>query len=261
MPIIKTDGGYVYKKMSKSTSFQKAKFLFLLFLVCILIFTSCFFIFSKFDITSALSLNRYLIFETKSYYAVCVESSDNFSEVSETAQNVKLQDGAGYVFNINNRYCVIASCYMSKDDAISVAEGINGYSAEVIEIKYDRLITSIKFSSEQIAALKHSLSVVNRAFENLYNVCLSFDRGEILDAEARQKLQLFKEICQEDKESLNKVFQNNFESLVTRVKIFQSEVISNISMLLISKNLSCDIKYSMVSILDSFLALQKNIKK
>lgn len=261
MPIIKTEGGYIYKKTTKSSGFKKAKFLFLLFIASITTITGSFFVFTKFDVTSALSLNRYLIFDSKTYYSVCIESGDSFSAVSETAQTIKLQDGAGYVLNMNNRYYVVASCYNSKEDASNVVNNLNGYSAEILEIKFDKLITSISFSSEQITAIKHSLNIVNTAFDKLYEVCLSLDRGEILDAEARQKLQVFKEICQEDKESLNKLFQNNFESVVTRVKIFQSEIISNISMLLISKNLSSDIKYSIISILDNFLTLQKNIKK
>ena len=261
MPIIQTESGFIYKKVRKNTSFGKTKFLLIMFLCSVLITAGCFYLFTKFDITSALSLNKYLIFESKSYYAVCMQKAEDYTEVSNVAQNIKISDGAGYVLKFNNNYYVVASCYSAYDDAKNVADKITNYSAEVLEIKFDRLIISLELKTEQIAALKHCCGVVNRAFDSLYEIVLCLDRGEILDAEARQKLQVFKEICLEDKETFNKAFQNNLETAITRVKIFQSEVISNISMLLISQNLSSDIKYSIASILDSFLTLQKNITK
>ncbi|HAJ77900.1 MAG TPA: hypothetical protein DCO89_02390 [Clostridiales bacterium] len=261
MPIIQTEGGFIYKKTRKNAGFGKAKFLLILFLCGVMISVGCFCIFTKFDITSVLSLNKYLIYDAKTYYAVYVQKADDYRSVSSFAQDIKISDGAGYVLNFNNNYYVIASCYSSMEDAKSVAEKISNFDADVLEIKFDRLIISLELTNEQIRVLKHSTALVNTAFENLYNIVLSLDRGEIMDAEARQKLQVFKEICLEDKETFNKAFQNNLETVITRVKIFQSEVISNISMLLISQNLSSDIKYSIASILDSFSLLQKNIRK
>ena len=120
---------------------------------------------------------------------------------------------------------------------------------------------SAKYNSKQIGVLKYSLELVDRFFEIANQILISFDRGEILDAEARQKLQVFKETCQEDKETLIKAFKDSSDLVVTYVKIFQSEVISNLSSAIISKNLSSDLKYLIASTLNSFETLQKNIKK
>ena len=123
------------------------------------------------------------------------------------------------------------------------------------------MILSAKYNSKQIGVLKYSLELVDRFFEIANQILISFDRGEILDAEARQKLQVFKETCQEDKETLIKAFKDSSDLVVTYVKIFQSEVISNLSSAIISKNLSSDLKYLIASTLNSFETLQKNIKK
>lgn len=257
MPIIKTDGGYIYKKISKNTKTKKVKFLFLLFLCSVLIFAGCFFIFSKFDIIGAINLNKYLLFDETKFFAVSLNSGDEFSSIAEEVNDVKLHDGAGYVIKYSNIYHLIANIYSTKNDAESVLKNNSNFEASILEIKLNKMIIAKSFSSEEITALKHSLALVNRAYERLYQICVSLDRGEILDAEAKQKLQVFKETCQEEKESFNHIFQNNFESIVSRVKIFQSEVISNLSMILISQNTSSDIKYAIASIIDNFITLQK----
>lgn len=261
MPIIKTESGYIYKKGKNITKHKKTNFVFALFLVCVLVAVGVFYAFSKFDFTSALKLNKYLIFDKKTYFLVSVATGQTYAEASSNSTNVKLQDGAGYVYSKNGQYFLIANAYKNFDDAKMVSDNITNYDTQVVEINFEKLIISAKFTQQQIEALKYSLGLVNRFFDKLSDLILRFDRAELLDAEVRQKLQVFKESCQEDKENLSKAFQSSGENIVTYVKIFQSEVISNLSMLIISQNLSSDMKYVLISTLDSFETLQKNIKK
>ena len=261
MPIIKTENGYIYKKSKNNTKHLKAKFVFALFLIFIVIAAGVLFTFSKVDLTSALKLNKYLIFEQKSYFLVSVESGQSFAEVSLESTNLKLQDGAGFVYSKNGEYFLIASAYKTLDDANAVLGKISKYNAHVVKMTFDKLIISASLTQNQIDALKYSLNIVNRFFDKIYYLSQSYDRAELLDAEVRQKLQVFKESCQEDKETLSKAFQNSSENIVTYVKIFQSEAISNLSMLIVSQNLSSDMKYALISTLASFETLQKNIKK
>ena len=82
-----------------------------------------------------------------------------------------------------------------------------------------------------------------------------------MPAEAKQKLQVFKETCQMEKEAFTKVFVNNCDVIVTNVKILESEVISNIGTLLLSDNLKGDIKYSASNLLSYFLTFETNVTK
>ncbi|MBR4124402.1 MAG: hypothetical protein IKR12_02405 [Clostridia bacterium] len=261
MPIIKTQNGYIYKINKKNTKHKKTKFIATLFLVCMVLVVGIFYAFSKVDFTTALKLNKYLIFDKKTYFLVSVATGQTYAEASVNSTNVKLQDGAGYVYSKNGKYYLIANAYKTNDDADNVSNNIKGYDTQVVDIAFDRLIISVKFSQSQIETLKYSLNMVCRFFDKVSELILSFDRAELLDAEVRQKLQVFKESCQEDKETLSKAFQNSGENIVTYVKIFQSEAISNLSMLIVSQNLSSDMKYALVSTLASFETLQKNIKK
>ena len=261
MPIIRSEFGYFYKNRKNKT--HQKKWLFVLFLfVCSLcsIFGS-FFVFSLVDVTSALSLNKYLLFNEKSYFAVSIKSAQSYNELGKDVNTLKLQDGAGYVLKNGDKFFLIANVYATKNDAQSVLEKLNIESASVVEIRLEKLIISSEYSSKQIEALKNALCLVNDAYNSLSNIVISLDRGEILDAEARQKLKLFEETCRVKKESFSNAFQNDYQNLTTRVKIFLSETISNISSLAISQNLSSDIKYQTVSILSSFVSLQENVKK
>ncbi len=261
MPIIQVENGYIYKKNTKNTKMKKAVFILLLFVIAVLILASSMFAFSKFDFTSAFNMNKYLIYNSKSYYAISLKQGVSFAEVSDETNLIKIQDGAGFVYKQNGTYHLIASTYGSKSDAEKVINNISNYDAQIVEIKFDKLILSAKYTSEQIEMLRYSLGMVDRFFNVVESIIISFDRGEILDAEVRQKLQVFKESCQEDKENLAKVFKDNSDVVVTYVKIFQSEVISNLSSAIVSQNLSGDLKYITISTLSSFEMLQKNIKK
>ena len=258
MPIIKTQNGYIYKK---TTSRGRALFVFALFLVSIIAVCAVLFAFARVDVTSALKLNKYQIFSQTNYYAVSVASGESFADVSADADMLKLADGAGFVFKQNGKYYLVASIYSASADANSVAQNIVDYQCQVVNIPLKNLIINQSLSASQINALKYALQLVNRAHQTLTNIVQAFDKSEILDTEARQKLQVFRETCQLDKQNFDLAFQNNYESIVTRAKIFQAEVISSISALLISKNLSSDIKYAICGTISSFCTLQNSVTK
>ena len=243
MPIIQTETGYIYKKNVKNTKLPKPIKAFFIFVIVVVIIIGTFYLSSLFNITSVFGLNKYKIFDEKTYYAVSVVCGDSFDEVNDTSNEIKQKNGAGYVFKINNKYHVIANVYNLEQDALKVCENLTDYNAKVVNINFSQLVVSSEYTNEQLSALKTALDMVNRSFNKLYQTSLSLDKKEILEAEARQKLQVFKETCQEDKQSLTNTFKDNCDNLITNVKIFESEVISSIGALLLSENLSADIKY------------------
>ena len=261
MPIIKVENGYIYKKNEKNTKRKKNLFFFCLSILSLTIFVCCFFVFSKYDFTYIFSMNKYLIYNSKTYYAISLKQGESYQDISSDIDFVKLQDGAGYVYKKDNKYFLIASIYASKSDAEKVLDNVSNYDAQIVVIDFDRLILSSKYKNEQIKTLRYSLEMVDRFFETMNQIVVSYDRAEILDAEVRQKLQVFKEKCQVDKENFTNVFKESGDLIKTYVKIFQSEVISNISSAILSNNLSSDLKYIVVSTLSSFEKLQKNIIK
>lgn len=262
MPILQTETGYIYKKNKKQTKAPAGIKRLCIFVVAMATCFASFYVFSLFNITSFLGLNKYKVFSEKTYYAVCVAEGQTFVEVSNVVSPLKNYGGAGYVLKQNKKYYVVASIYQTEADAQKVCDNISGeFEASVTKIKLDSLVLSSDYTSEQISALKTSLDLVNRTFEKLYEVCVSFDKGEILEAEAKQKLQVFRETCQLEKENLSNTFKDNCDNIVTNVKIFQSEIVASLSALSLSSNFSVDTKYTMASVLNSFLSLENNVTK
>ena len=265
MPIIKTENGYIYKKTAKRTGFSKSLFVITLFLLSVCVVAGSFYAFSKFDLTSALNLNKYLVFQEKTYYAVSLCSADSFSSLAPMVDEVKYKNGAGFVMKSGEKYFLLASIYDSQSDAQKVLSQIesqtNEYDAQIVQIQFDRVIISSSFEINQVMMIKDALNLVNRSFESLFQIVNMLDRGEILPAEALSKLEVFAKTCREEKETFANAFQNISENIVTSVKIFQSEVVSDLSILSASNNLSADIKYTILDICQKFVSLQKKILK
>lgn len=262
MPILQTEYGYIYKKNNKKTGVPKALKLFIFFVCFVAIMFACLNIFSLVDMTSLLGFNKYQIFSQTNYYAVVVAEGQSYFDVSGIDKQIKQQGGAGYVLNKDNKCYVIANIYASSEDAQKICDNLaQNFTTSILTINLSNLVLSADYAAEQISALKNCLDLVNQSYKKLYEVCISLDKGEILDAEAKQKLQVFKENCQYQKQSLSNMFADNCDNVVTNVKIFASELITSINAVILSDNLSVDIKYTIAGILNSFLSLQKNITK
>ena len=166
------------------------------------------------------------------------------------------------LFKIDKKFYVVANVYGFEQDAQKVCDNLNGdFDANVLTIKFSKLVLTADYTSQQINELKNSLQMVNLCYQKLYEVCISLDKGEILSAEAKQKLQVFKESCQYQKEKLSNVFADNCDNIVTNVKIFNSEVISSLNAVILSDNLSVGLKYTIASLINSFLTLENSITK
>ncbi len=261
MPIIQVGNGYIYKKNVKKTKKNKIFVTFVFVMVLSVAIVGGYLLTTNLNIFSFFKLNKYMIYNSKTYYFLSLERADSYSSVNMNISEVQNQGGAGFVYSKDNNLYVIASAYNSKADIEKVVSNNIDFDCEIVEVKFDRLIVSAEFTNEQIKTLKYSLEIVDRFFETMNDIVVSFDKKEILAVEAKNKMQLFKEKCQIDKENLSKQFKNNSSAVVTYVNIYLSEVISNLSALVLSQNLSCDIKYTIVNSLVSFEKLQKDIRK
>lgn len=260
MPIIQTENGYIYKKNKKKTGLGKGVKTFVAFFLIVAVVTICLYVFSIFDVTSVFGLNKYKIYNKTSYYGVYVAMGSSHAEVDDYIDDIKSIGGSGYIYVQNKNYYCLASIYLSKSDAEKVCENLSeNFFANIIQIELKDLVVEKSYTKEELNCLKKSLMLVNQSSEELYNLSISFDKKELLEAEAKQKLQVFRETCQMQKESLSKTFSEDCDNLVTNVKIFQSEVIYSLSALLLSDNFSVDIKWTMASVINNFANMQISI--
>lgn len=260
MPIIQNGSYYLYRKnYKKRQKFNKFIPILLFFCIVFAVFGT-FYIFSQLNFADTLNINKCLIFEKKSYFVLSIFSGEREEVVSQQSAS-KANGAAGYVYEYDGKYYLIANIYESKSDAEIVAEKLIDYQTEILEIKLDNMILAGDYSSKQLSTLKYSLGQVNRAYNYIFNVISLFDHGEILEGEAKQKLQIFANSCQEDREMLANVFPSCCDNVVVYAKIFCNQTVSNISTTSLSTNFSSDSKMLLTQIVFNFFELQKNVKK
>lgn len=260
MPIIHNGTYYIYHQNAKNRQKYRKFLPIFAFFGIIFVIIAVFYAFTKFDFVSVFNMNKYLIFDAKTYYAVSI-CSGNREEVSSYQQAAKANGAAGYIYQTNQKFCLLANIYKSFNDAHSVVQKLTEYQAEIVELKLDKLILSAEYSAEQLSALKYVLNEVNRAVDAISEIVISFDRGEILEGEAKQKMQVFANSCQQDKEMLTSAFQYCCDGIVTYAKIFCNQTATNVMSANISTNFSSDAKRLMIDIVTNFVDLQKNVKK
>lgn len=260
MPIIQNGSYYVFRQSGKNRQKSAKVMVFVMFLAIVFCVGLSFFAFSKINFANKFGLNNFLIFEHKTYFAVSVCQGEKES-VLPNQQPLKMSGGAGYVMQQDEKYFLLANIYDSIDDAQKVCQNLTSFEAEVVKIDLPRLVLGGDYSSQQISVLKYCLNVVGRAYKTLSEISQSFDRGEILEGEAKQKLQVFGTSCQEDKQSLSNVFGTNCDNIVVCAKIFLNETISNISACGLSTNFASDIKQCLINTIFDFANFQKSISK
>ena len=260
MPIIQNGSYYVYQQNVKNRQKNHKIMPFFVFLMIIFVVFCVFYAFKQFDFVKVFNMNKYLIFEQKTYYAVSILSGDR-EEIVANQTMAKSGGSAGYIYQSNQKYYLLANIYNSFDDANSVVQKLTEYQAEIVKIDLDRLILSAEYTPEQLSTLKYVLNGVNRSVDTITNIVTSFDRGEILEGEAKQKLQVFANSCQQDKETLAYAFPLCCDNIVAYAKIFCSQTASNANATNLSTNFSSDAKRLMIEIVFNFVDLQKNVKK
>lgn len=194
-------------KNHKSTKTGKF-FALILTLVCFALVVSLADLFSNFLTVG--SFADLLTKETKvsgyDVHAICLTQSSVLSSAEDSAKAIKLQNGAGYVWNDDGVYLVLASAYLSANDAEKVRVNLTSSypEASIFKISIPELIFSTDLGDEERSVLSSSLTIFKSTYESLYDLSVSLDTNIMSETEI--KLALADTLA-----NVNKV-KTNFES-------------------------------------------------
>lgn len=160
----------------------------IIFLVGICCCVSCGYLFSNAIIFTYQTINSVSI-ESQVVYAVSTFSNETKSEVEKRKEDLQKQNGAGFVFNFNSKYHLIASVYENQNDAEKVKKNLEsaGLSIEILKIETQKKEIEGNFSSEEKTVLTNCLKSNFEIFKKLYDISISFDT-KIFD-ETKAKLE------------------------------------------------------------------------
>lgn len=142
----------------------------------------------------------------KTYYLMSIAQFDNEQDIQK--EQYQSQNCAGYIYENNGKFHVIASIYKNENDAELVKNSLknNGYSPEILKISIDKLTVSGNFSTEEENILKNCLNIKETIFDNLYDIAISLDTNIYNETQAKLKIN--------ETYSTLITAQNNFETII-----------------------------------------------
>lgn len=163
-------------------------------------------------------------FDKQTVYAISMDKSETKEEISKKIKELQSQNGAGYIFESENLFHLIASIYENQNDAEKVKNNLetNGVFAEVLKIELPETKIKGNFSTEKREILNKVLRSDFDTFKALYDVAISLDTN-VFD-KTKAKLQ-----C-------NTTFSNHI-SIKTNFQTFFKEDLNNDVFKKINENL------------------------
>ena len=167
---------------------------------------------------------------SNNFYAVEVNSFNDYDEAYNFASNLQSKGGAGYV-TYNKKYKVLSSLYLTYNDAKSVADNIKGEytKACVYEIAFPDIVLPDDIIKEQQTAITTSFAVTKSAIATMTNIYLGVDKGEIKDSTARTMLYTLYDDCTSQVDSIRTAFHSIDTAKYLKYKMYLTNFASNIA--------------------------------
>ncbi len=166
--------GYIlkgYKKKSRVFGF----FFFVLSVALVVsfsIFSANLIVGVSFNASSTLLLNE------KTYYLLSLNSFESEAEAEEASKQVKLKQGAGYVYNTIKSYEVIAFAYINEEDCLSVKSRLEEEykNCHIIPLKCKKINASVP--SEFKGEIAYAIKTFDEVYSILYSIATSYSSSK-----------------------------------------------------------------------------------
>lgn len=188
------------------------------------------------------------------YYALEVASYTSAEIATSESQNCKKMGGAGYIYNQNNTYSILASVYLSSEDASSVLSKVmDTYpNVKVITLSANEIKYDYEVSQEDKEVLQLTLNVFDDIVVKLYNLYSSYDLKEIEYTAARLSLIEIKREFDEKYGVYKNVFSSSDDEKISNLNhslnLLGDELTKLVDISLEENNFSPVLKHSTLSI-------------
>ncbi|MBQ3494784.1 MAG: SPOR domain-containing protein [Clostridia bacterium] len=160
-------------------------------LVCLTLSVSLADLFSSIITTNAFSASTSKIkSENFSLYAISLYSTTTQNQAQTLSQNAKQKNSAGYIYQTDTAFYVLASAYENISDAQKVETNLknSNTSCEIIEIKFPKIEVSLSMTPEEKTALENAVCVYRNMYKKLYDLSVSVDTNLLNEIESKVEL-------------------------------------------------------------------------
>ncbi|MFQ6724079.1 MAG: SPOR domain-containing protein [Clostridia bacterium] len=167
---------------------------------------------------------------TDNFYAVELNSFDNYDQAYDFATSIQTKGGAGYI-TYNKKYKVLSSLYLTYDDAKSVADNAKGeyVNACVYEIALPEICVPDNITAEQQKVITTSFAVIKSVISTMTNIYLGIDKGEVKDNTAKTMLCTLYDDCTSQADSVRTAFHSLDTAQYLKYKMYLTNFASNIA--------------------------------
>ena len=139
------------------------------------------------------------------YYLVEADCFTDYDEAVEFSKVVQAQGGAGYI-RFDDGFHVFLSGYKSENDAKSVLNKLEEYeNKKIYTLSIDEFNSDNGFSTNINNVIKNNIIAFKYSIENLNNVLIDFDKGEIDETKVKNTCVL---ILEELQQQIDKFMDN-----------------------------------------------------
>ncbi len=151
---------------------------FFIFVVAICSCISCGYLISTAIVTSSLfQYTSVVSSDSQNLYAISMASSTSENDLTAQKENLQSQNGAGYIYEKDEKFYLLASIYENYNDAELVKNNLktNGIEAEILTITLDTIQIEGNFTADEKTMLSNGIKSSVETFKNLYDVAISLD--------------------------------------------------------------------------------------
>lgn len=242
-----------YKQKSKIIYFNMKKFPYFVTFSALLALLTCI-SFGYLISTLIVSAN---LFQTtqkvesgqNTYYLLSVYSAESLEEAENKLENFSDTNFGLYIYENDDAYHIIASCYKNNNDAELVKSNLktNGIEAEILKIKKESVVLEGSFSSNEELILKDCLSTTNNIYNNLYDITVSLDTNVTDEVSAKLKINEVYSNFLTTKNNFETLFSANTSNEIANIRenfTKIDEILLDLTSSTQDRNLSAQIKYS-----------------
>ena len=192
----------------KKFSFLSLTILTMAFFCCI----SCSYLIST-AVVSSFGYTTNISSQPQTVFAISLQSDENPKDLNENVTSLQSQNGAGFVFEQENKFYLIASVYENVNDAELVKNNLNssGINSEIIEIPLENNSIKGNFDTNEKEILSASLKANYNTFKSLYDIAISLDTGVFDMSKAKLECNNVYSSLISIKTNLDTFFKNNTE--------------------------------------------------
>ncbi len=140
-------------------------------------------------------------------YAVSLYKTQTKAQAREMSEVAMHKNGAGYIFQDDEAFYVLASCYENKSDAEKVVANLkeNGVASSIKDLNFDEILVKSKMTEQEKTVLIKALSSFKALYKKLYDLSVSIDTKLLTEIQSKV---LLNDIISEQ----NRI-QTNFETI------------------------------------------------